>query len=547
MIGAGIRPARYLDGVSEIPSALQAALAGRYDLERVLGHGGMATVYLARDPKHNRRVAVKVLRPEVAASIGAQRFLREIEIAAQLQHPHVLTLIDSGEVHPERSEGPGALYYVMPFIPGESLRARLLRSGPLALGETVSIAREVADALDYAHRRGVVHRDIKPENVLFSEGHAIVTDFGIAKALSAATGSNLTRTGFPIGTVGYMSPEQAAGALDLDERTDVFSLATVVYEMLIGEVPGIWVGEEEVRLERFVDANPRHRERLDRLPGAIEHALVRAMAMRPARRFGSPIDFARALEAAGGERRRYSEPQVEAIVGRAAALEATRPTGDGMTLGGIERLAAEVGIPPEHVRQAARDVGRPELPAPKVNPLLGSPTHIVLERVVDGQVPESEYALLVEEMRMATNNLGAVSTLGRSLAWRMVVSPGGTGRDVQVTVSPRGGKTRIRVEERMNPIAGALFGGIVGGWGGGGTGMALGIGLGALESVAAAVAMLVFNLGGSYTLARTLFRNAHRKRLGELTGLIDRLAEHCADMAVGAVAETPRLPAGGSR
>ncbi|HEX9754878.1 MAG TPA: serine/threonine-protein kinase [Gemmatimonadales bacterium] len=530
--------------MSEIPSALQAALAGRYDLERVLGHGGMATVYLARDPKHNRRVAVKVLRPEVAASIGAQRFLREIEIAAQLQHPHVLTLIDSGEVHPERSEGPGALYYVMPFIPGESLRARLLRSGPLALSETVAIAREVADALDYAHRRGVVHRDIKPENVLFSEGHAIVTDFGIAKALSAATGANLTRTGFPIGTVGYMSPEQAAGALDLDERTDVFSLATVVYEMLIGEVPGIWVGEEEVRLERFVDANPRHRERLDRLPGAIEHALVRAMAMRPARRFGSPIDFARALEAALGDRPRYSEHQVQAIVGRAAALEASTPTSAGsMTMGGIERLAAEVGIPAEHVRQAARDIGRPELPPEKVNPLLGSPTYIVLERVVDGHVPESEYATLVEEMRMATNNLGAVSTLGRSLAWRMVTVPSTSGRDVQVTVSPRGGKTRIRVEERLNPLAGALFGGIVGGWGGGGTGMALGVGLGALESVAAAVAMLVFNLGGSYTLARTLFRNAHRKRLGELTGLIDRLAEHCADTAVGVVKEQPRLPA----
>ncbi|MFI5213428.1 MAG: serine/threonine-protein kinase, partial [Gemmatimonadales bacterium] len=188
----------------DIPASLRSALEGRYDLVRVLGRGGMATVYLADDRKHHRRVAIKVLRPDLAASIGADRFLKEIDIAARLNHPHILALHDSGEAG-------GFLYYVMPYIDGGSLRTRLEAGGVQTVTAAVALTGWVAGALTYAHRMGVLHRDIKPENILFSEGHPIVADFGIAKAISTAGGENLTRTGFPLGTPGYMSPEQAAG------------------------------------------------------------------------------------------------------------------------------------------------------------------------------------------------------------------------------------------------------------------------------------------------------------------------------------------------
>ena len=201
---------------------IASALAGRYDLEGKIGQGGMATVYLAHDVKHDRRVALKVLQPEVASLLGSDRFLQEIRIAAQLQHPNILTLHESGDAG-------GFLYYAMPFVDGESLRDLLQRTGPLDLETALSVNAEVADALSYAHRSGIIHRDIKPGNILLSEGHAVVADFGIAKAVSTAGGEPLTQTGFPLGTPGYMSPEQAAGTTRLDERTDVYSLACVFY------------------------------------------------------------------------------------------------------------------------------------------------------------------------------------------------------------------------------------------------------------------------------------------------------------------------------
>ncbi|HEU5218330.1 MAG TPA: serine/threonine-protein kinase, partial [Gemmatimonadales bacterium] len=209
---------------------LQAFLADRYTIERELGRGGMATVYLARDLKHNRPVAIKVLRPELAAVLGRDRFLREIAITAGLQHPHILALLDSGEAE-------GSLYYVMPFVAGESLRDRLERERQLPLDDALRITREVADALDYAHRQGLIHRDIKPENILLSDRHAMVADFGIARAVEQAGGDKLTETGLAVGTPDYMSPEQAAGSADLDGRTDQYSLGCVLYEMLAGHPP----------------------------------------------------------------------------------------------------------------------------------------------------------------------------------------------------------------------------------------------------------------------------------------------------------------------
>src|SRR5437870_708099 len=209
---------------------LSAALGERYTIDRVLGRGGMATVYVAEDLRHSRQVAIKVLRPDVAAAIGAERFLREIAIAARLTHPHVLPLIDSGQAD-------GSLYYVMPYVRGETLRERLVREQRFALKDALRIAREVGAGLDYAHREGFVHRDVKPENVLLADGHAVLADFGIARAIFQAGGEHVTEVGLAIGTPEYMSPEQAAGDRELDGRCDEYALACVVYEMLAGEPP----------------------------------------------------------------------------------------------------------------------------------------------------------------------------------------------------------------------------------------------------------------------------------------------------------------------
>ena len=206
---------------------LETALLDRYRIERELGRGGFAVVYLARDLRHDRPVALKVLHAEIAASLGAERFEREIKLAARLQHPHILGVFDSGDAG-------GRLWFTMPFIEGESLRDKLKREGQLPIADAVGIAREVADALDYAHRQGVIHRDIKPENVLLSGRHAMVADFGIARAIEAGGGS-LTQTGTAIGTPGYMSPEQATGERVIDARTDIYALGCVLYEMLASE------------------------------------------------------------------------------------------------------------------------------------------------------------------------------------------------------------------------------------------------------------------------------------------------------------------------
>src|SRR6266404_4523124 len=216
--------------MTPVPDRLAAALADRYRIERELGQGGMATVYMAEDLKHHRKVAVKVLRPELASALGPERFLREIETTANLRHPHILPLYDSGEAG-------GFLFYVMPLVEGESLRDRLTREKQLPIDDALRIASEVASALDYAHRHGVIHRDIKPENILLHDGRALVADFGIALAASKAGGTRMTETGMSLGTPHYMSPEQAMGEREITARSDVYALGVVLYEMLTGDPP----------------------------------------------------------------------------------------------------------------------------------------------------------------------------------------------------------------------------------------------------------------------------------------------------------------------
>ncbi|MGH7645096.1 MAG: protein kinase domain-containing protein, partial [Gemmatimonadales bacterium] len=271
---------------------LRRALAGRYTVERELGRGGMAVVYLAQDQKHHRRVAVKILRPELAAGLGPDRFLREIQIGAGLSHPHILPLFDSGEAG-------GSLYYVMPYVEGESLRDRLVREGPLPLADALRIADQVASALAYAHGRGVVHRDVKPENILLSGGEAVVADFGIARAISAAGGDHLTQTGIAMGTPAYMSPEQALGSGEVDGRSDIYSLGCVLYEMLVGAPPFRGATAQAVLAGHFATPAPSVRGTRDAVPEAVERAIMAALAKDPADRFATAADLAAALAGTG--------------------------------------------------------------------------------------------------------------------------------------------------------------------------------------------------------------------------------------------------------
>ena len=275
--------------LSDLLDTLRDALADRYAMERELGRGGMATVFLAQDLKHRRKVAIKVLHPDIAAAIGPERFLREIEIAAQLQHPHILPLYDSGEA-------AGYLYYVMPYVEGESLRDRLEREKQLPQEDVIKITSEVASALGYAHSRDIVHRDIKPENIMLSGGSAVVADFGIARAASAVEQQQLTQTGTVIGTPAYMSPEQGTGS-DIDGRSDQYSLACVVYEMLVGQPPFTGPNVQAIIARHsMATVSPPSIVR-DTIPETMEAALLRALAKVPADRFPTVIMFAEALAA----------------------------------------------------------------------------------------------------------------------------------------------------------------------------------------------------------------------------------------------------------
>jgi Tol biopolymer transport system component/tRNA A-37 threonylcarbamoyl transferase component Bud32 len=315
--------------------ALATALADRYRLERQLGEGGMATVYLADDFKHGRHVAIKVLRPELAAVIGAERFVREIRTIAALQHPHILGLIDSGEVN-------GTAYYVMPFVEGESLRDRLTREKQLPVEDAVRVAKEIASALDYAHRHGVIHRDIKPENILLHDGSALVADFGIALAASKASGTRMTETGMSLGTPHYMSPEQAMGEREITARSDVYALGCVLYEMLIGEPPFTGPTAQAI-VARMMTEAPRplslHRHTV---PPHVEHAVQVALEKLPADRFASAAEFAAAL---GGTGYAPAATATTAIPARAKgrAWRARAPL--GLTLvGGLVLGAAAMAV-----------------------------------------------------------------------------------------------------------------------------------------------------------------------------------------------------------
>ena len=279
--------------MADLQDRVKDAVADHYQIEREIGRGGMATVYSAQDLKHRRPVALKVLHPYLAVNLGPERFLREIQIAARLQHPHIVPLYDSGQAG-------DLLYYVMPYIEGESLRQRLERTRQLSVEDALHIARAVASALDYAHRHQVVHRDIKPENVMLHDDEAMVTDFGIAKAVTAAAADTLTQTGATVGTPAYMSPEQAAGEAELDGRSDVYSLGCVLYEMLGGRTPFTGPTAQAIIAQCFTTPVPPVRTIRDSVPEAIDQAITKSLAKTPGERFTTAAQFAQALVSAPG-------------------------------------------------------------------------------------------------------------------------------------------------------------------------------------------------------------------------------------------------------
>jgi serine/threonine protein kinase len=312
--------------MSELLERLTAALPDRYRIERELGAGGMATVYLAEDLKHNRKVAVKVLKPELAVAIGAERFLAEIKTTANLQHPHILALHDSGEVN-------GTVFYVMPYVEGESLRDRLDREKQLPVDDAIRIAGEVADALQYAHERGVIHRDIKPENILLQRGHAVVADFGIALAASKTGGSRMTETGMSLGTPTYMSPEQAMGAREVDSRTDIYSLGCVLYEMLAGEAPFVGPTAQSIVAKVITESPKSLTAQRHTVPPHIDTTVQRALEKLAADRFASAAAFAESLRDTGASLRTSDHRHTHASAG-------SRPASNKALMWGLAVIGA---------------------------------------------------------------------------------------------------------------------------------------------------------------------------------------------------------------
>jgi serine/threonine protein kinase len=278
---------------------LKTALADRYTIERELGAGGMATVYLAHDVRHDRKVAVKVLRPELAAALGAERFLREIKITAKLNHPHILPLLDSGEAN-------GNLFYVMPYVEGESLRDRLNREQRLPIEDVLDVASEIADALGSAHRHDLIHRDIKPENILLREGHAVVADFGIALAITAAHGDRLTETGLSLGTPAYMSPEQIEG-LAIDGRSDIYAFGCVLFEITTGQAPFEGPTPLAVAMQHQTEPPPDPRGINAEIPAAFAELILKCLAKERDERYQTADDLLSEIES-------LRHPVVEASV-----------------------------------------------------------------------------------------------------------------------------------------------------------------------------------------------------------------------------------------
>ncbi|HEY2379315.1 MAG TPA: serine/threonine-protein kinase [Gemmatimonadaceae bacterium] len=542
-------------------TARSRALAPDFTLEREIGRGGMGIVYLGVDVQLDRAVAIKVL-PELLSGVPEvrERFLREARTAAKLSHPSIVPIYRADETD-------GVVYIVMAYVDGASLADRLATQPVPAIRDTCLILRDVALALDYAHAHGVVHRDIKPENILVerARGRAWVTDFGIARLAEAKP---LTATGQVLGTVHYMSPEQISGEA-VDGRSDLYSLGVVAFRALTGRLPFDSETASAVLVAHVVKQPPKVRDVAPHIPVALAALIDRCLAKDVAVRCASGGDFADALDRVLQELDAnaptptadaiISEREARALWSRAAELQAftgtlTRPPAperaaavakesdrrtmtSGYRLDDARSAALEAGIPERYVERAAAELGlaraMPNADAPPVvhngtpsgSRWAGSPTSILYEVEVVGEVPESEMYILIDTIRRRIGEAGHAGAIGRSVSW----SSASKNRNLLVTIIARHGKTSIRVDERLTPLAGGIFGGVMGGVGGGSGGLAFGIGMGAMHSAAMAFGIWGAIIASSYALARTIYGAQVRKRLTALGELTDELAAQARD------------------
>jgi predicted Ser/Thr protein kinase len=531
---------------------LAASLAGQYDIERELGRGGMGVVYLAQDVKLDRKVALKVLPPLLAdAAQVRERFLREARTAARLTHPNIVAIYGAGEID-------SRVYFVMSCVEGESLAERLRRETVLDPASAVPIVRDVALALAYAHERGVVHRDIKPENILLDAhtGRAMVTDFGIARVAEAAP---LTMTGQVLGSVHYMSPEQVSGD-KIDGRSDLYSLGVVAFQALSGRLPFDNESASAVIVAHVTKTPPSLQSVAPYVPDALAAVVDRCLSKSPSERYDTGNALARALDEAWERSKKgavpraalLSEKQAQAVWERAANLQAATashpapPVGalpasaippsltSGIAMERVRESAVEAGISPEHVERAAAELGlvrgsraRVELAAapiqrrPLLTPLFAAPFRLYEESEVDGEISPDDYDIIVDIVRRTLGDDGNVGTFGKTLTWT-TRSQAKKGRNVFVTIIPRGGRTKIRIEERLGSIAGALYGGIVGGTSGL-LALAFTLAFNATHSVVAGAAAAATGLLSTFSIARTILGSVKGARERQLAALRDEL------------------------
>jgi len=566
------------------------ALAPDFELQREIGRGGMGVVYLAMDVKLDRPVAIKVLPTALAQSADVrERFLREARTAAKLSHPNIVPIYRADEM-------AGVVFFVMGYVDGPSLAERLAVTGALPAGETARVLRDVALALDYAHARGVIHRDIKPENILVERGtgRPLVTDFGIARLAEAAP---LTQTGQVLGTVHYMSPEQVSGE-PIDGRSDLYSLGVVGFRCLTGRLPFDNAMASAVLVSHVTKPAPTIRSLAPDVPPAIAAVFDRCLEKDPARRYASGAALGAALDEAlkvptagpdiaaaapvspptprptidGAMPPVLSAREAESIWARAAELDAqtgTRsavprtlppPVSDptdpddrrsltsGYRFTDIRAAAEEAGISTRSVARAAEELGLATpaaagqaLAAPiedrsgPVNRWVGSPTGISFEMQVAREATADDFEIMLDTIQRQMRDGGHASTLKHTLQWTSSAER----RKVQIVITARAGRTTIRADERLTPLVGGIFGGVVGGGGGGISGLAMAMGENLFHSAAAGFGLWMGAAGAAYGLARYLFHQARAKREAALRSLVLQLAAHLAESDAGRLIGPP--------
>jgi serine/threonine-protein kinase len=560
---------------------LQEVLGNQYELQRELGRGGMGIVFLARDLKLERLVAIKALPFHLADDERVrERFLREARTAARLSHPNIVPIHRADEIQ-------GRVFFVMGFVDGESLAQRVTARGPLAPAEVVPLLCDVAAALHEAHRLGIVHRDVKPENILIDRrtNRAMVTDFGIARVAEAAP---LTATGLLLGTVQYMSPEHVVGE-EVDARSDVYSLGVVAFHALTARFPFQSESASAVLVAHVTKTPPRIREVEPSIPAPLAEIVDRCLAKDPAQRFqsaeavgealsGMPGSAVRAVARAERREELLSDREAREVWERAASLQAQQ-TGTVTPVASPPRAAERGPLSPSSsyrvdvVRESAREAGigtefvdralaergaganMPLHTAPRsaaVSPMevrdlrirpisrwAGAPSSIEYEVVVDGEVFEQDFDQLAETIRRTLSDIGIVGSMGRSFTW----SASDPKRRVHVVVQMRAGRTTIRVAESLRALMGGVFGGGVGGFGGGFGGPTLGIMLGVTHLPEVAIPAALSVVGAAYLGSRTVYKSIVRARQAELRGLAMRLAEEATASIEARSNPGQRLPA----